>query len=127
METLLVELEKLEEALEGEEREDTWERFERGLLRFAAVTRGGGYRFGAVFVEGMGVKGLGGRVVECVSLRRVSPRAKRESSRSEASIKPSGRSEKTIFERSYVQCGRKERLTLECVAGRVRDQPRRKQ
>jgi hypothetical protein len=80
VETLLVELEKLEEALEGEEREDTWERFERGLLRFAAVTRGGGYRFGAVFVEGMGVKGLGGRVVECVSLRRVSPRAKRVSS-----------------------------------------------
>lgn len=70
METLLVELEKLEEALEGEEREDTWERFERGLLRFAAVTRGGGYRFGAVFVEGMGVKGLGGRVVECVSSTR---------------------------------------------------------
>lgn len=67
VETLLYELEKLEEALEGEEKEETWERFERGLARFAAVTRGGGYRFGPVFVEGMGVKGLGGRVVECVS------------------------------------------------------------
>lgn len=67
VETLQFELDKLQDALEGEEREDTWERFERGLLKFAAVTRGGGYRFGGVYVEGVGVKGCGARVIECVS------------------------------------------------------------
>ncbi|KAJ9101103.1 hypothetical protein QFC21_003321 [Naganishia friedmannii] len=66
VETLLWELEKLEEALEGAEKEETWERFERGILRFAAVTRGGGHKFTEVYIEGMGVKGLGPRVVECM-------------------------------------------------------------
>ncbi|KAJ9110863.1 hypothetical protein QFC19_001372 [Naganishia cerealis] len=66
VDTLLWELEKLEEALEGAEKEETWERFERGILRFAAVTRGGGHKFTEVYIEGMGVKGLGPRVVECM-------------------------------------------------------------
>jgi hypothetical protein len=66
-ECLLQELDKLEQALDGQEREDTWERFERGILRFAAVTRGGAHKFVGVYVEGMGVKGLGPKVVECVS------------------------------------------------------------
>lgn len=69
------ELETLEHALEGQEREDTWERFERGILRFAAVTRGGAHKFVAVYVEGIGVKGLGPKVVECVRRRAVVRRA----------------------------------------------------
>ncbi|GHJ89308.1 hypothetical protein NliqN6_5710 [Naganishia liquefaciens] len=53
VECLVEELEKLGQALEGEEREETWERMERGIARFAAVTRGGGYRFPGVYVDGM--------------------------------------------------------------------------
>jgi hypothetical protein len=64
---LLLELEKLEDALAPEETEDTWGKFEKALLRFAAVTRGGGYRHTDVYLQGVGIKGLGDKIVRCVS------------------------------------------------------------
>lgn len=67
---LLLELEKLEEALFPEETEDTWGKFEKALLRFAAVTRGGGYRYTDVYLQGVGIKGLGDKIVRCVSRGR---------------------------------------------------------
>ena len=64
---LVLELEKLEDALAPEETEDTWGKFEKALLRFAAVTRGGGYRHTDVYMQGVGIKGLGDKIVRCVS------------------------------------------------------------
>jgi hypothetical protein len=62
-----MELEKLEDALAPEETEDTWQKFEKALLRFAAVTRGGAHKHVDVYLQGVGIKGLGDKIVRCVS------------------------------------------------------------
>jgi hypothetical protein len=41
---------------------------EKALIRFAGVTRGGGYKHLPLFIEGMGRKGCASKVAECVSL-----------------------------------------------------------
>ncbi|WVQ99840.1 hypothetical protein IAU59_006983 [Kwoniella sp. CBS 9459] len=53
-------------ALEPEEKEDTWEKFERAIIRFAAVTRGGGYKMTEQFVEGIGRNGVGVKLAKCM-------------------------------------------------------------
>jgi hypothetical protein len=67
---LVMELEKLEDALTPEETEDTWQKFEKALLRFAAVTRGGAHKHVDVYLQGVGIKGLGDKIVRCVSCKR---------------------------------------------------------
>lgn len=54
--------------MEPEEREDTWEKFEKAIIRFAGITRGGGYKQMDIFVRGVGNKGVGLRIVDCVRL-----------------------------------------------------------
>lgn len=63
---LQIELDALATVLEPDEREDTWEKFERALIRFAAITRGGGYKHLELYVRGVGNKGVGLRIVDCV-------------------------------------------------------------
>jgi hypothetical protein len=41
---------------------------ERALIRFAGITRGGGYKHVALYVEGIGRKGLGMNITACVSV-----------------------------------------------------------
>ncbi len=65
-EQLQIELDKLADVLTLEEGEDTWEKLERAVIRFAGITRGGGYKFTGVFMEGVGKKGTGLRLVQCV-------------------------------------------------------------
>ncbi|XAO25856.1 hypothetical protein I312_104686 [Cryptococcus bacillisporus CA1280] len=60
------ELDSLAYALEPEEREDTWEKFEKAIIRFTAVTRGGGYQFTESYVEGVGRGGVGSKIVRCM-------------------------------------------------------------
>ncbi|OCF57433.1 hypothetical protein L486_04891 [Kwoniella mangroviensis CBS 10435] len=60
------ELDTLTWALEPEEKEDTWEKFERAIIRFSAVTRGGGYKHTELFVEGVGRSGIGKKLVKCM-------------------------------------------------------------
>ncbi|WWC71733.1 uncharacterized protein I206_105691 [Kwoniella pini CBS 10737] len=60
------ELDNLAWALEPEEKEDTWEKFERAIIRFAAVTRGGGYKHTEQYVEGVGRSGVGKKLVKCM-------------------------------------------------------------
>jgi hypothetical protein len=64
---LKLELEQLGDVLGPEETEDTWGKFERALLRFSAVTRGGGFKHLDVYVPGVGIQGLGDKIVRCVS------------------------------------------------------------
>lgn len=71
---LKLELERLAEALEPEETEDTWGKFEKALTRFAAVTRGGGHKHVDVYLQGVGLKGSGDRIVRCVSGSALIPR-----------------------------------------------------
>ena len=49
------------------EKEDTWEKLEYALLRFAAITRGGGYKVLPLYVEALGRGGSGTQIVACVS------------------------------------------------------------
>ncbi|WVQ74733.1 hypothetical protein IAR50_004337 [Cryptococcus sp. DSM 104548] len=63
---LIEELEELAYALEPAEKEDTWEKFEKAIIRFAAVVRGGGYKFTETFVEGVGRGGVGTKLVRCM-------------------------------------------------------------
>jgi hypothetical protein len=63
---LQAELETLTSTLDLGEKEDTWEKLERALIRFAGVTRGGGYKHGPMFVEGVGRQGNGLKIVACV-------------------------------------------------------------
>ncbi|TYJ52628.1 hypothetical protein B9479_006760 [Cryptococcus floricola] len=63
---LLEELDELAYALEPAEKEDTWEKFEKAIIRFAAVVRGGGYKFTETFVEGVGRGGVGTKLVRCM-------------------------------------------------------------
>ncbi|WVO15904.1 hypothetical protein L204_103569 [Cryptococcus depauperatus] len=63
---LVEELDNLTYALQPEEKEDTWENFEKAILRFSAVTRGGGYKHREPFVEGVGRGGVGGKLVRCL-------------------------------------------------------------
>ncbi|EKD02119.1 hypothetical protein A1Q2_03481 [Trichosporon asahii var. asahii CBS 8904] len=63
---LQIELDALATVLEPDEREDTWEKFERALIRFAAITRGGGYKHLELYVRGVGNKGVGLRIVDCM-------------------------------------------------------------
>ncbi len=44
---------------------------EKGIIRFTGVTRGGGYKHLDLFVRGVGNKGVGLRIVDCVSLSAV--------------------------------------------------------
>ncbi|WWC90878.1 uncharacterized protein L201_005815 [Kwoniella dendrophila CBS 6074] len=60
------ELETLIWALEPEEKEDTWEKFERAIIRFSAVTRGGAYKHTDQYVEGIGRGGIGKKLVKCM-------------------------------------------------------------
>ncbi|ODO06520.1 hypothetical protein I350_03874 [Cryptococcus amylolentus CBS 6273] len=63
---LVEELDELAFALEPAEKEDTWEKFEKAIIRFAAVVRGGGYKFTETFVEGVGRGGVGTKLVRCM-------------------------------------------------------------
>ena len=63
---LQVELDALSAVLEVGEREDTWEKQERAIIRFTAVTRGGGYKHLPLFVDGVGRKGAGMGLATCV-------------------------------------------------------------
>ncbi|ORX38689.1 hypothetical protein BD324DRAFT_621950 [Kockovaella imperatae] len=69
--TLQIEIDILAQVLDLGEREDTWEKLEKGLIRFAGVTRGGGYKHLPLFVDalgrGRGRTALGPQVVACVS------------------------------------------------------------
>ncbi|WVW85778.1 hypothetical protein I302_107816 [Kwoniella bestiolae CBS 10118] len=60
------ELDTLAWALEPEEKEDTWEKFERAIIRFSAVTRGGGYKHTELYLEGVGRSGVGKKLVKCM-------------------------------------------------------------
>lgn len=53
--------------LEPGESEATWDRLERAIIRFAAVTRGGAYKHMDAYVVGVGNKGVGLKIVDCVS------------------------------------------------------------
>ncbi|KAL1408778.1 hypothetical protein Q8F55_005591 [Vanrija albida] len=64
--SLQLELDTLAAVLEPQEREDTWEKFERAIIRFAAVTRGGGYKHLDAYVRGVGNKGVGLKLVDCM-------------------------------------------------------------
>jgi hypothetical protein len=50
------------------EREETWDKIERAIIRFTAVTRGGGYKHHDMFMKAVGNKGIGLDLVDCVSL-----------------------------------------------------------
>ncbi|BEI79912.1 hypothetical protein CcaverHIS002_0104410 [Cutaneotrichosporon cavernicola] len=63
---LQVELDVLATALGPPEREDTWEKMEKGIIRFTGVSRGGGYKHIDLFVRGVGNKGVGLRIVDCM-------------------------------------------------------------
>nr|XP_031860079.1 uncharacterized protein CI109_004443 [Kwoniella shandongensis]KAA5527151.1 hypothetical protein CI109_004443 [Kwoniella shandongensis] len=63
---LQAELEDLTYALAPEEKEDTWEKFEKAIIRFAAVTRGGGYKHLEMYIEGVGRKGVGPKLAKCM-------------------------------------------------------------
>ncbi|BEJ10984.1 hypothetical protein CspHIS471_0104060 [Cutaneotrichosporon sp. HIS471] len=63
---LQVELDVLATALSLPEREDTWEKMEKGIVRFTGVSRGGGYKHVDLFVRGVGNKGVGLRIVDCM-------------------------------------------------------------
>lgn len=67
LEQLQNELYQLETALAPEEREDTWEKMERAILRFAAITRGGAYKLGEPYIKSLGAKANGTKLVSCVS------------------------------------------------------------
>ncbi|KAL7423510.1 hypothetical protein Q5752_001090 [Cryptotrichosporon argae] len=60
------ELDTLAEVLEPPEKEETWEKFERVLIRLAGITRGGGYKHVDVYVRGVGPKGVGLKIVNCM-------------------------------------------------------------
>ena len=64
---LQAELDTLGDILALGEKEETWEKLERALIRFAGVTRGGGYKHVAMYVEGIGRKGVGHAITACVS------------------------------------------------------------
>ncbi|WVQ81703.1 hypothetical protein IAT38_003828 [Cryptococcus sp. DSM 104549] len=63
---LRAELEDFAYVLAPEEKEDTWEKFEKAVIRFSAVVRGGGYKHIDVFVEGLGRGGVGAKLVKCM-------------------------------------------------------------
>ncbi|RXK38126.1 hypothetical protein M231_04587 [Tremella mesenterica] len=63
---LQAELDALAAVLDLGEKEDTWEKMERAIIRFACVTRGGGYKHLTVFVDGLGRKGLGLKLAACM-------------------------------------------------------------
>jgi len=67
---LQAELDSLANTLALGEKEDTWEKLERAVIRFTAITRGGGYKHLAQYVEGVGRKGVGLQVAACVSRAR---------------------------------------------------------
>lgn len=60
------ELSALASAIAPDETEDNWEKMERAILRFAGITRGGAYKLGAVYVEAVGSKGQGPKLVACM-------------------------------------------------------------
>lgn len=63
---LQAELENLTAILGLGEREETWDKMEKALIRFAGVTRGGGYKHLPLFTDGIGRKGCASKVAECV-------------------------------------------------------------
>ena len=60
------EVDSLSAVLSLGEKEDTWEKLEKAVIRFAAVTRGGGYKHLAQYVDGVGRKGVGLQLAACV-------------------------------------------------------------
>jgi hypothetical protein len=52
--------------LQAELEEETWDKMEKALIRFAGVTRGGGYKHLPLFTDGIGRKGCASKVAECV-------------------------------------------------------------
>lgn len=67
VQNLQAELDALGGLLALGEKEETWEKLEKGLIRFAGITRGGGYKHLPLFVDGIGRKGVGPEVVACAS------------------------------------------------------------
>jgi hypothetical protein len=63
---LQAELENLNAILALGEKEETWDKMEKALIRFAGVTRGGGYKHLPLFTDGIGRKGCASKVAECV-------------------------------------------------------------
>ena len=63
---LQAELERLVDVLTPPETEDSWEKMEKAIIRFAGITRGGGYKHVDVYVGGVGRTGIGSRLVDCV-------------------------------------------------------------
>ncbi|ORY35360.1 clasp N terminal-domain-containing protein [Naematelia encephala] len=63
---LIAELDAFSAILALGEREDTWEKLEKAVIRFAGVTRGGGYKHLALYVEGVGRTGVGMNVAACM-------------------------------------------------------------
>lgn len=65
--SLQAELDSLAGFLDLGEREETWEKMEKSVIRFTAVTRGGGYKHVSMYVDGVGRKGVGPQLAACVS------------------------------------------------------------
>jgi hypothetical protein len=63
---LQAELDSLTAVLALGEKEETWDKMEKALIRFAGVTRGGGYKHLPLFTDGIGRKGCASKVAECV-------------------------------------------------------------
>jgi hypothetical protein len=63
---LQAEFETLQAALDLGEGEHTWEKVDRGIVRFTAVVKGGGYKH-ANFVEGVGKHHAGLQLASYVS------------------------------------------------------------
>jgi hypothetical protein len=68
---LQAELENLNAILALGEKEETWDKMEKALIRFAGVTRGGGYKHLPLFTDGIGRKGCASKVAECVCFPRL--------------------------------------------------------
>ena len=68
---LQAELENLDAILALGEKEETWDKMEKALIRFAGVTRGGGYKHLPLFTDGIGRKGCASKVAECVCPSRL--------------------------------------------------------
>jgi len=64
---LQAEIATLTAIIEPGETEDSWDKMERAIIRFTAVVKGGGYKHHDVFIKAVGNKGIGLKLVDCVS------------------------------------------------------------
>jgi hypothetical protein len=60
-------LDALTEVLSLGEKEETWDKMERALIRFSGLTRGGAYKHLPLYIDGVGRKGVGLHIAACVS------------------------------------------------------------